>query len=68
MAPAAFAPVERVVPFGVLFDATAYQYQVLFDPAGLAADTGQCCQRLGPRLMYLVKLQEAVFVSMPSPE
>jgi hypothetical protein len=40
MASAAFAPVERVVPFRVQFDATDYQYQVLFDPAGLATDHG----------------------------
>ncbi len=58
MAPSAFSPVQRVVPFGVMFGAAVDPYQVLFDPAGLAADHGT---------MYLVKLQEAI-LSMPSPE
>ncbi len=45
--PAAFAPVERVVPFGVMFDATVDQHQVLLDPAGLAADHGTVLPTVG---------------------
>src|SRR5882672_6173476 len=47
MAPSAFAPVERIVPFGVQFDAAVDQHQVLFDPAGLAADHGTMLPTVG---------------------
>ncbi len=47
MAPSAFAPVERIVPFGMLFDAAVDQHQVLFDPAGLAADHGTMLPAVG---------------------
>jgi len=46
-APAALAPVERVVPFGVMFDAAIDQNQVLLDPAGLAADHGAVLSTVG---------------------
>src|SRR6476469_725580 len=47
MAPSTLAPVERVVPFGVMLDPTVDQHQVLFDPAGLAPDHGTMLPTVG---------------------